>query len=81
MSVIVLSAYPLDDRKYPWLRIVISVSSNSKIDLVLIRIAAVSCHEAEERILGRLRNGLSREGRLYPVDRHVCGDLMETLLG
>lgn len=39
--------YLLNDRQYPWFRIVISVSTDSQIDLALRRVCAISSHETK----------------------------------
>jgi len=66
-----------DNGKHPRLGVVVAVGTDAKIDLVGILVGAVLGHQAEEGILGGLRDDLSREdggsGR-----RHVAGNVLDS---
>lgn len=58
-----LHTYLLDHGQHPWLRIVVSVGSNTQIDLLRIRVSAVGGHQAKERVLWSLRADICAERR------------------
>lgn len=78
-EVWILSVYLLDHRQDPRLRIVVSISSNAEIYLFGLGVSSISGHEAKERILGCLRDGIGGEAGGSWL-RHVAGNTLETKL-
>jgi hypothetical protein len=69
----------------PRLSVVVSVSSNAQVDLLRGAVLAVCGHQAEQRILGRERHDILREGRRHSVGAHrrrreLSVELVEALL-
>lgn len=56
------STHLLHHRQNPRFRIIIPIRANPQIDLLVKRVLAIGSHQAEKRILGRLRYILGREG-------------------
>lgn len=72
--------YLLDHRQYPWLCVIIAVSTNPQIHLFRIRVLLECRHQPKQRVLWRLRDDIGAKRRLDTFHIHIDGTHMALYL-
>ncbi|KAI7372172.1 hypothetical protein KC354_g18 [Hortaea werneckii] len=73
-------SYLLDHGQYPRLRVVVTVSTNTQIHLLRIRVLLERGHQPKQRVLRRLRDDVGAKRRLNTFDVHIDGTHMALYL-
>ena len=72
--------YLLDHGQYPWLRVVVTVSTNTQIHLFRIRVLLERSHQPKQRVFWRLGDDIGAKRRLDTFHVHIDGTHMALYL-